>query len=440
MENDMEMSTSDEKAKEGSLAENIEERSAGRKIYFTFDDGPSETTDLLLDILKKHHVKASFFVTNREQRPDLLKKIAEDGHTICLHSHSHRYEEVYSSPEAYFDDLQRIDDFVYKTVGIRSKIVRLPGGTHNIVHKQYCEGIIPIILSGLAERGYRVIDWTCDNNDGVLFHLPPEAYLYYFLDQIEEQKEVVFLSHNRQGDEESIRSIDLILNFCEKNGWETDTVENYNGSTREDLKKPIEEKSRRSYSPYLVLVNTKSMMSCSKAGKLKLVSYEDIEGIPIKIEKNTLIAFLKMKYYLAQRGILIGIRSAFRTVGEQKEFWDEEMERSDFDFNTFSKRVALPWASEHHTGLAIDICLKEGDSWTKTLSNPKAEQMLSVIHRICHRFGFILRYPKGKEDITGYQYEPWHLRYVGIRHAKAMYKSGLTLEEYRAELQTRANE
>lgn len=416
------------------------EKLSPKKIFFTFDDGPSETTELLLCILKKHHVKASFFVTNREQRPDLLKKIAEDGHTICLHSYSHCYEDIYSSPEAYFEDLQKIDDFVYKTVGIRSKIVRLPGGTHNSVHKQYCEGIIPVILSELKKRGYRVIDWNCDNNDGVLFHLPPEAYLAYFSDQIKERTEAVFLSHNRPGDEESVKSIDIILDFCEKNGWETDTIENYYGPAAVDLKEPIKGKSCIGGSPYLVLVNTESMMDGRKAGKLKLVSYEDVEGITVKIEKNTLIAFLKMKYYLAQRGIITGIRSAFRTVGEQKEFWDEGMERSDFDFSTFIKRVALPWASEHHTGLAIDICLKVGDVWSSAYSDPKVAEMLPVIYHSCPRFGFILRYPEGKENITGYKYEPCHLRYVGIRHAKAMYKSGLTLEEYKDELQKQPGE
>ena len=445
-ENDAKIRVSCGEAAEAPAPEDTKKHIAGKdkKIYFTFDDGPSETTELLLDILKKHHVKASFFVTNREQRPDLLKKIAEDGHTICLHSYTHRYEEIYSSPEAYFDDLRKIDELVYETVGIRSKIVRLPGGTFNTVHRQFCEGIIPIILSGLTERGYRVIDWDCDNNDGVLFHLPPEAYLAYFLDQAAERKEIVFLSHNRPGDEESVRSIDMILDFCEKNGWETDTVENYSGPAPVGFKEPGEhekKKSRRSGSPYLTLVNAQSMMDGSKTGKLSLVLYEDIEGIPVRIERNTLIAFLKMKYFLAQRGIIVGIRSAFRTVGEQKAFWDKGMAQSDFDFNTFGKRVALPWASEHHTGLAIDIALKEGDGWPEFFSDPKAErEMFSVIRHVCPRFGFILRYPEGKESITGYQYEPWHLRYVGIRHAKAMYKGGLTLEEYKAELQKQPGE
>ena len=111
------------------------------------------------------------------------------------------------------------------------------------------------------------------------------------------------------------------------------------------------------------------------------------------------------------------------------------MQKDDFDFDEFIQWIALPWASEHHTGLAIDLRLKENGEWVKFLSDKELErEIYSFIHRICPRFGFILRYPPGKEDITGIHYEPWHLRYVGIKHAKAITKNGLTLEEYIASL------
>ena len=406
-------------------------RSSGKKIYFTFDDGPTYMTEPLLEILKKHRVKASFFVTNVEGRVDILKRIAEEGHSVCLHSFSHDYKTVYSSPEGYFEDLKKIDDLVYETVGIRSKTVRLPGGTHNTVHSDYCEGIIPVILSELKEKGYRVIDWDCDNNDGCLFHMPPKAYFLYFLSKLGDQEETVFLSHTRTEDHESIRSIDLILDFCEKNGWETDTIEHYNGPALVGFRADKEPEKKERKNPYLMLVNTQNMMNGRKAGGLKLVSYEDIKGIPIRIEVKTLIAFLKMKYYLAERGIFVGISSAFRSVFDQKMFWDEAMQQSDFNFDEFIRWVALPWASEHHTGLAIDLQLKENGEWVRSFSDKELEKKIfSFIHRICPRFGFILRYPQDKEEITGYCCEPWHLRYVGIKHAKAITGSGLTLEEY----------
>ena len=79
--------------------------------------------------------------------------------------------------------------------------------------------------------------------------------------------------------------------------------------------------------------------------------------------------------------------------------------------------VAVPGYSEHHTGLALDLYLESMDVWAK-------------IHAKLPEFGFILRYPEGKEDITGYAYEPWHVRYVGMDTAEEITSRGITLEEY----------
>ena len=89
---------------------------------------------------------------------------------------------------------------------------------------------------------------------------------------------------------------------------------------------------------------------------------------------------------------------------------------------------AAPGRSEHQTGLAIDIsCASEGfgleDSFADTPEGIWVAQN-------AHRFGFILRYPKDKENITGYNYEPWHIRYVGTELAGQLYETGLTLDEY----------
>lgn len=201
-------------------------------------------------------------------------------------------------------------------------------------------------------------------------------------------------------------------------------------------KAPAGSQKAGSSNPYLTLVNAQHRLEPSEIGIGELRPYEDIEGIPVKIEKKTLTAYRKLKQYLSECGISVGICSAFRSVDEQQALWDAGIQNSDFDIDEFSKRVALPGASEHHTGLAIDILLKEGNEWPESLSDPVQEaEIFSVIHRACPRFGFILRYPQGKETVTGYQYEPWHLRYVGVRHAVAMYESNLTLEEYNTDIQ-----
>jgi D-alanyl-D-alanine carboxypeptidase len=92
------------------------------------------------------------------------------------------------------------------------------------------------------------------------------------------------------------------------------------------------------------------------------------------------------------------------------------------------KFSAKPGQSEHQTGLAIDITC-EAMNYQLDYSFGVTDEGAWVKEN-AHRFGFIIRYPEGKEDITGYMYEPWHLRYVGVDLAEEVYNSGLTLEEY----------
>lgn len=92
------------------------------------------------------------------------------------------------------------------------------------------------------------------------------------------------------------------------------------------------------------------------------------------------------------------------------------------------KRVAEPGTSEHHTGLSIDLAFFKDGEYIKDLK--LAQATVDYINKNAHKYGFILRYPKGKEEITGYPNEPWHFRYVGEKLATHLYKNSLTLEEY----------
>jgi LAS superfamily LD-carboxypeptidase LdcB len=93
--------------------------------------------------------------------------------------------------------------------------------------------------------------------------------------------------------------------------------------------------------------------------------------------------------------------------------------------------VAVPGYSEHHTGLAVDICLvvdgKIIDDHDEMIAQ---KEIFAQIHPLLAEYGFILRYPQGRENITGYSYEPWHFRYVGIETAKKISGAGLVMEEY----------
>lgn len=138
-----------------------------KTIYLTFDDGPSNLTNQILDILKEEKVPATFFVIGRHitEYQNTVKRAYNDGHTIALHSYTHNYKYVYSADQNYFDDLKQIDDSVYNITGHHAKIVRLPGGSSNTVSRKYNPGITTRITQKLIEDGYNYFDWNVDSGD-----------------------------------------------------------------------------------------------------------------------------------------------------------------------------------------------------------------------------------------------------------------------------------
>ena len=142
------------------------------------------------------------------------------------------------------------------------------------------------------------------------------------------------------------------------------------------------------------------------------------------LEKTVHKNFLQMiKVAFEEAGYDIVCDSAYRTNEYQKFLYDEQIKSGkDPAF------LALPGESEHHTGLCLDIAAyKNGEYYDDT---ENLEDEYNWLHKNCYRFGFILRYPLGKENITGYPYEPWHFRYVGISHATIIMNKKITLEEY----------
>ncbi|ONN41808.1 D,D-carboxypeptidase/D,D-dipeptidase VanXY [Enterococcus mundtii] len=122
----------------------------------------------------------------------------------------------------------------------------------------------------------------------------------------------------------------------------------------------------------------------------------------------------------------IMIVDGHRTVAEQKHLWNYSLNAHGMNYT--KSYVASPGCSEHHTGLAIDIGLRktEHDLIAPRFEGPEAELFLEHMKD----YGFILRYPKNKQKITGIAYEPWHFRYVGTPHSQIIMDHGWTLEEY----------
>lgn len=133
-------------------------------VYFTFDDGPSKTTETVLDILGEFNVKATFFVIGPETefKKKMIKRIHDEGHLIAIHSYTHQYKTIYASDTAFFKDFDRIETFVKETVGIQPSVFRFPGGSNTGYLKRE---VFDKIAPALANRGYNYIDWNVDSGD-----------------------------------------------------------------------------------------------------------------------------------------------------------------------------------------------------------------------------------------------------------------------------------
>ena len=136
------------------------------RIYLTFDDGPSDYTASLLDVLAKYNVKATFFVTGYGDDA-LIRREYDEGHAIGLHTNSHIYSYVYGSVDNYMADLNAVSDRVRRITGKATKLMRFPGGSSNMISAYYDGGskIMSKLVGLMNERGYTYFDWNVDSDD-----------------------------------------------------------------------------------------------------------------------------------------------------------------------------------------------------------------------------------------------------------------------------------
>lgn len=141
------------------------------------------------------------------------------------------------------------------------------------------------------------------------------------------------------------------------------------------------------------------------------------------LKKDAALAFYKLSEDASKLGYKIIVVSGYRSYTYQEKLFNYYVEEKGMDYALMCS--AKPGHSEHQTGLAIDV---EGSNLDYNLFDESNEFKWMINN--AYKYGFILRYPKGMEDITGFKYEPWHYRYVGKDVAKEIYEKNITFEEY----------
>ncbi len=192
-------------------------RYGDRVVYLTFDDGPDPAnTPAILRILGQADVRATFFVvgTQAEKQPEILRQIYNAGHAIGNHSYNHVYRDLYRSPAAYTAQLRQTDDLLLKTLGVRPRISRAPGGTAGSFTAEY--------WAALAAQGYREVGWNVSAGDdsrataaqiaaGVAEQLEARKYLW---------SHAIVLMHDGRGHAETVRALPDIIRYFKDRGFE----------------------------------------------------------------------------------------------------------------------------------------------------------------------------------------------------------------------------
>ena len=185
-------------------------------IYLTFDDGPSERTREILNILDEEGVKATFFVCGANE---YTKRAYNSGHTIALHSNTHNYSYIYTSSSNFFSDLSAIDSKVYNYIGIHSKFIRFPGGSSNTISRNYSSGIMTRLTSEVENKGYIYFDWNVDSNDAGGDVYNSNNIYANVINHLSHSKTNVVLMHDSGGHTATVSALRNIIKTAKEYGY-----------------------------------------------------------------------------------------------------------------------------------------------------------------------------------------------------------------------------
>ena len=194
-------------------------------IYLTFDDGPSEITSKILDLLKEEDIKATFFVLNYSNIYEpIIKRIVEEGHTIALHTYTHNYKLIYSSKENYYNDLNKIKEKVKNTTGITTNIIRFPGGSSNTV-SSFKKGIRAVLTKGGIKGGYHYFDWNVDSKDAWDARNSNDVYNNVIYNLSMNRSNIVLL-HDKNGNTKTLYALKDIIKTAKNKGYTFNKITN----------------------------------------------------------------------------------------------------------------------------------------------------------------------------------------------------------------------
>ena len=187
----------------------------GGVIYLTFDDGPSQHTPRLLEVLAKYNVKATFFVVGNAAT-GYYDDIVAGGHAIAIHANSHDYSKIYANDDAFFKDLYAIQDKIYQLTGVMTTLMRFPGGSSNAISKNYSVGIMSRLTKAVEAAGFQYFDWNVDSKDAGGAKTADEVF-NNVINGVKSKSAAVVLQHDIHG--YSVDAVERIIQWGLANGY-----------------------------------------------------------------------------------------------------------------------------------------------------------------------------------------------------------------------------
>ncbi|MBE6024876.1 MAG: polysaccharide deacetylase [Cellulosilyticum sp.] len=188
--------------------------------YLTFDDGPSVNTIKILDFLKANNIKATFFVIGKEGYDDVYRRIVDEGHTLAIHSNTHKYSEIYLSVYAFMQDINKLSNKLEKLTGVRPTIMRFPGGSNNTVSYRYGgKDLMDKLTTEVNKAGYQYYDWNVDSSDATEICKNKDAILNSVLNGVVGKEHAMILMHDAAAKTTTVEALPQIVDGLRKKGF-----------------------------------------------------------------------------------------------------------------------------------------------------------------------------------------------------------------------------
>jgi esterase (fragment) len=191
-------------------------------VYLTFDDGPSLNTIKILDILKENDIKATFFVVgnDKEYAKDIYKRIVDEGHTLGNHTYDHSYKKIYTTSDGFWQSFDKLDHFLMDLIGVKTTVMRFPGGSNNTVSNKYNYNIMNTLVKQAKERGHIYFDWNVSSLDAVKAVQSKEVIVNEVLKQTKQNKKSIVLMHDSSEKTTTVEALPEIIKALKDRGCE----------------------------------------------------------------------------------------------------------------------------------------------------------------------------------------------------------------------------